>query len=190
MAGWSALPLRDQRLLEWLFMADVVTAQMAAVLAYGHRRTAQRRLARLAEYGLVRGFWAANSQRPRGRFAYALTKAAREGLAQLIWAGEMSKPTRVEAPSPVIHQLATHDLLIAILTAPSSRDACLAGWAPERAIALGFGGYLRPDALAVFGSGSGRWSCSSSATWAPSAAPSWPPRRAPTRAICPATRCP
>jgi hypothetical protein len=151
MAGWSALPLRDQRLLEWLFMADVVTAQMAAVLAYGHRRTAQRRLARLAEYGLLRGFWAANSQRPRGRFAYALTKAAREGLAQLIWAGEMSKPTRVEAPSPVIHQLATHDLLVAILAAPSSRDACLAGWAPERAIALGFGGYLRPDALAVFG---------------------------------------
>jgi hypothetical protein len=123
MAGWSALPLRDQRLLEWLFMADVVTAEMAAVLAYGHRRTAQRRLARLAEYGLLRGFWAANSQRPRGRFAYALTKAAREGLAQLIWDGNLSTPAKVEAPSPVIHQLATHDLLMAILRAPSSRDA-------------------------------------------------------------------
>lgn len=55
-------------------------------------------------------------------------------------------------PSPVIHQLATHDLLVAILAAPASRDAYLAGWAPERAIALGFGGYLRPDALAVVGS--------------------------------------
>jgi len=153
MAGWSALPLRDRRLLEWLFMADVVTAEMAAVLAYGHRRTAQRRLARLAEYGLVRGFWAANSQRPRGRFAYALTKAARSGLAQLIWDGRLSAPDKVEAPSPVIHQLATHDLLMAILAAPSTREAYVAGWAPERAIAMGFSGYLRPDALAVFGVG-------------------------------------
>ena len=153
MAGWSALPLRDRRLLEWLFMGDVVTAEMAAVMAYGHLRVAQRRLAKLAEYGLLRGFWSANSQRPRGRYAYALTKAARTGLAQLIWDGELSKPARVEAPSPVIHQLATHDLLVAILRAPSSRDAYLAGWAPERAIALAFGGYLRPDALAVIGVG-------------------------------------
>lgn len=153
MAGWSALPLRDRRLLEWLFMGDVVTAGVAAVMAYGHLRVAQRRLARLAEYGLVRGFWSANSQRPRGRFAYALTKAARAGLAQLIWDGRLSTPDKVEAPSPVIHQLATHDLLVAILRAPSSRDAYLAGWAPERAIALGFRGYLRPDALAVIGVG-------------------------------------
>lgn len=64
----------------------------------------------------------------------------------------LSTPAKVEAPSPVIHQLATHDLLVAILAAPASRDAYLAGWAPERAIALGFGGYLRPDALAVVGS--------------------------------------
>ncbi len=153
MAGWSALPLRDQRLLEWLFMGDVITAAMAAVMAYGHLRVAQRRLARLAEYGLVRGFWAANSQRPRGRFAYALTKAARAGLAQLIWDGRLSAPDKVAAPSPVIHQLATHDLLMAILQAPSSREVYLAGWAPERAIALSFRGYLRPDALAVIGIG-------------------------------------
>ncbi|MGH2427347.1 MAG: replication-relaxation family protein, partial [Candidatus Limnocylindria bacterium] len=87
------------------------------------------------------------------RFAYALTKAARAGLAQLIWDGRLSAPDKVEAPSPVIHQLATHDLLTAILAAPASHAAYLAGWAPERAIALGFGGYLRPDALAVFGVG-------------------------------------
>lgn len=84
-------------------------------------------MARLAEYGLVRGSWAANSQRPRGRFAYALTKAARAGLAQLIWDGRLSAPAKVEAPSPVIHQLATHDLLLAILAAPSTREAYLAG---------------------------------------------------------------
>jgi hypothetical protein len=151
MAGWMALPGRDRRMLEWLFMGDVVTAETAAMLAYGHRRTAQRRLAKLAEYGLVRGFWSANAQRPRGRFAYALTKTARSGIEQLVWAGEISTSRKVEAPSPVIHQLATHDLLVAILAAPSGRDVYLAGWAPERAIALAFDGYLRPDALAVFG---------------------------------------
>ncbi len=153
MAGWSALPLRDRRLLEWLFMGDIITAEMAAVMVYGHLRVAQRRLARLVEYRLVRGFWAANSQRPRGRYAYALSKAARIGLEQLIWDGQLAKPERVEAPSPVIHQLATHDLLVALLRAPG-RDGChLAGWAPERAVALAFGGYLRPDALAVIGVG-------------------------------------
>ena len=106
MAGWSALPLRDRRLLEWLFMGDVVTAEMAAVMAYGHLRVAQRRLAKLAEYGLLRGFWSANSQRPRGRYAYALTKAARTGLAQLIWDGELSKPARNEVGTkaePLLH---------------------------------------------------------------------------------------
>ena len=71
----------------------------------------------------MHGFWAANRQRPRGRFAYALTKAARTGLGQLIWDDRLSPPDKVEAPSPVIHQLATHDLLVAILAAPSSREA-------------------------------------------------------------------
>ena len=126
-------------------MGDVVTAELAAVLAYGHLRVAQRRLARLIEYGLIRGFWSANSQRPRGRHVYALTKAARSGLEQLIWDGQLEKPAHVEAPSPVIHQLATHDLLAAILQAtPGRTGSYLAGWAPERAVALAFNGYLRP----------------------------------------------
>ncbi len=51
----------------------MVTAQLAALLVYGQLRTARRRLARLVEYGLIAGFWAAGVQRPRGRYAYALT---------------------------------------------------------------------------------------------------------------------
>jgi hypothetical protein len=35
---------------------DIVTAQLAALLVYGQLRTAQRRLARLVELGLLRGF--------------------------------------------------------------------------------------------------------------------------------------
>jgi hypothetical protein len=71
MAGWLGLPERDRRLIEWLWTGDVVTAELAALLAYGNLRVAQRRLARLGEYGLVRGFWSANRQRPRGRYGYA-----------------------------------------------------------------------------------------------------------------------
>jgi len=156
MAGWSALPIRDQRLLEWLWTGDVVTAELATVLCYGNLRVAQRRLARLIEYGLVRGFWSANSQRPRGRYAYALTKAARDELELLIWGGETPDPLpgRVRAPSPVIHQLATHDMLGAFLRASRVADGIgLAAWIPERGAALAFKGYLRPDAIAVFRAG-------------------------------------
>ena len=77
IAAWAALPERDRGLLLWLVHGDVVTAELAGLLAYGHRRIAQRRLARLVEYGLLAGSWAANRQRPRGRYAYALTKPTR-----------------------------------------------------------------------------------------------------------------
>jgi hypothetical protein len=55
-AVWGALPARDQNLLLWMLDAEVVTASLAAVLAYGRVRTAQRRLARLTELGLLRSF--------------------------------------------------------------------------------------------------------------------------------------
>lgn len=153
MAGWRALPIRDRCLLEWLWTGDVVTAELAALLAYGNLRVAQRRLSRLGGYGLNRGFWSANSQRPRGRYAYALTRAAHKELEYLIWGDEPPNPLpgRVHAPSPVIHQLATHDLLAAFLkVSPLADGIGLAAWIPERAAALAFKGYLRPDAIAVF----------------------------------------
>ncbi len=130
-------------------MGGVITAEMAAVMAYGHLRVAQRRLAKLVEYGLLRGFWSANTQRPRGRYAYALTKSARTGLEEMIWDGRLEKPEKVEAPPPVIHQLATHDLLVALMRAPAANGTYLAGWAPERAASLAFSS-VRPDALALF----------------------------------------
>jgi hypothetical protein len=153
MAGWTALPIRDRRLLEWLWAGDVVTADLAAVLAYGGRRVAQRRLSRLVEYGILRGFWAANMQRPRGRYAYALTKAARSEIEYMIWEDKAPSAAKgkVYAPSPVIHQLATHDLLAAFLRgSPAADEAGLAGWVPERAAARTYDDYVRPDAIAVF----------------------------------------
>lgn len=128
------------------------SAELAALLAYGNLRVAQRRLARLSEYGIVRGFWAANNQRPRGRYAYALTKAARKDLEYLLWEDRPPQPApgQLQAPSPVIHQLATHDLLAAFLRAsPLTDDIGLAAWVPEHAAALPYEGVLRPDAIAL-----------------------------------------
>ena len=157
IAAWAALPERDRGLLLWLVHGDVVTAELAGLLVYGHRRIAQRRLARLVEYGLLSGFWAANRQRPRGRYAYALTKPVRIALERSIW--PEGRPAlsdgAPEAVSPVIHGLATHDVLAAFLRASDpERGFGLSAWVPERlCIRLVRGGYLRPDALAVVRSG-------------------------------------
>jgi hypothetical protein len=153
IAAWAALPERDRGLLLWLVHGDVVTAELAALLAYGHRRVAQRRLARLVEYGLLSGFWAANRQRPRGRYAYALTKPVRIALERSLWP-EGRKRLYNDAPevvSPVIHGLATHDVFAAFLRAGSpDRGVGLAAWVPERPlIRMTWHATLRPDALAV-----------------------------------------
>jgi hypothetical protein len=148
-AIWEALPNRDQHLLLWLLSADIVTAHLAALLVYGHLRTAQRRLARLAEFGILRSFWAANMHRPRGRHAYMLTRQARLDVERISWPTGRPDRARDVPPSAVIHQLATHDLLAAFVRAgdPLLREGIFA-WIPERACAQLFDGYLRPDALA------------------------------------------
>jgi len=148
LAGWPALPERDRRLLEWMVLAEYVTADLAALLTYGSLRIAQRRLARLRGYRLVTGFWSANAQRPRGRYAYRLTSTCRQELEALMW-GDNPLPHygRGDGRS-VIHHLAVHDLLAALLRAGTS-EAGLVAWLPERVAAALFGGYLRPDAIAA-----------------------------------------
>ena len=130
-----------------------MTAELAALLAYGHRRIAQRRLARLVEYGLLTGFWAANRQRPRGRYGYALTRATRAALEHMIWPTGRKRlyENAPEGVSPVIHGLATHDVFAAFLRASdATRGVGLAAWVSERPlIRLTWTSSLRPDALAV-----------------------------------------
>ncbi len=156
IAAWAALPERDRALLLWLVHGDVVTAELAGLLAYGHRRIAQRRLARLVEYGLLSGSWAANRQRPRGRYAYALTKPVRAALERSIWPeGRAPLSDGVpEAVSPVIHGLATHDVFAAFLRAGDpDRGFGLVAWVPERPLIRLARGLLRPDAVAVIRAG-------------------------------------
>lgn len=157
IAAWAALPERDRALLLWLVHGDVVTAELAALLCYGHRRIAQRRLARLVEYRLLTGSWAANRQRPRGRYAYSLTKPVRSALERSIWPGgrEPLSGGTPEVVSPVIHGLATHDVFAAFLRAGEpARGYGLSAWVPERPlIRLTSAGLIRPDALAVVRAG-------------------------------------
>ena len=47
VSAWTALPERDRALLLWLERGGVVTAEVAALLSYGHRRIAQHRLVRI-----------------------------------------------------------------------------------------------------------------------------------------------
>ncbi len=148
-AIWSALPARDQHLLLWMLGADIVTAQLASLLVYGPLRIAQRRLSRLVEFGLLRGFWTAGAQRPRGRYAYTLSRATRLEIERLAWPeGRPDRPAELP-PSAPVHQLATHDLFAAFLRAGSrSVSEGIIVWVPERACGQLFGGLLRPDALA------------------------------------------
>ena len=148
-AVWPALPERDRNLLLWLVSADIVTASLASVLVYGNLRTAQRRLARLTELGILRGFWAANRYRPRGRHAFVLTRQARLDIERIVWpTGRLGRARDLPA-SAAIHQLATHDLFAAFLQSgdPLLREGIFA-WIPERACAHLFDGFLRPDAFA------------------------------------------
>ena len=161
---------------------DIVTAELASLLVYGQLRTAQRRLARLVELGLLRGFWAASASRPRGRHAYELTRAARRDIELLSWPeGPPDRGPEQPASAPV-HQLATLDLLAAFLRhGDPLLGEGLVAWVPERACGRLFGGFLRPDALAVRPRPGPRDPrCSSSATSGPSAARCWPRRSAAT----------
>ena len=149
-AVWTALPLRDRHLLLWLLAGDIVTAELASLLVYGQLRTAQRRLRRLVEIGLLRGFWAASANRPRGRHAYELTRAARRDIELLSWPEGRSDQGPEQPASAPIHQLATLDLLAAFLRhGDPLLGEGLVAWVPERACGRLFGGFLRPDALAV-----------------------------------------
>jgi len=155
-AAWGGLPERDRALLRWLLVGDVVTSELAALLVYGGLRTARRRLARLVELGLVRGFWAANSQRPRGRYAYALVGSVRDELARAQVGGVRRRGT-AGPRATTIHQLATNDLMAAFLRDARPDDGLgLAAWLPERTVAPLFDRYVEPDALAVLGTPSDR----------------------------------
>lgn len=86
ISGWLGLPERDRRLIEWLWTGDVVTAELAALLAYGNLgpRTPHEAQELLDEVAL--GLARARSATPRmavvrGRPSYRSDVATPRGTA-------------------------------------------------------------------------------------------------------------
>ena len=72
-----------------------------SVPAKAEEFTAQRRLGRLVEFGLLRGFWSAGAMRPRGRYAYVFPRAARVDIERLAWPeGRPDRPPDRSDPRP------------------------------------------------------------------------------------------
>ena len=115
VSAWTALPERDRALLLWLVQGDVVTAELAALLAYGHLRVAQRRLARLVEYGLLHVGIVVGSQRRAHAVRRTLRPSAEEMAGAIrVWvtteAELMTDPHGAVWISPAVDAIRTLDL--------------------------------------------------------------------------------
>jgi hypothetical protein len=71
---------RDRAVLRILDRAEAATARQLAVLVYGHRRIAQRRLLRLWQAGLLERAIVPHAQRGGAELAYRLSDRARRRL--------------------------------------------------------------------------------------------------------------
>ena len=74
------LHYRDRAVLRILDRAEAATARQLAILVYGHRRIAQRRLLRLWQAGLLERAIVAHAQRGGAELAYRLSDRARRRL--------------------------------------------------------------------------------------------------------------
>jgi hypothetical protein len=151
-AAWTALPFRDRQLLLWLVNGRVITSELATLLIYRCRRTSQRRLRQLSSYGFIQTNWAGSEDKPRGQYIYTLSAQADSELEAAVWPDGRPDASQARAGSGAAHEVATHDLLAAFLTA-ASEDEGLVAWLPERTAARLFDNYVRPDALAVLRTG-------------------------------------
>ena len=74
------LHYRDRAVLRILDRAEAATPRQLAILVYGHRRIAQRRLLRLWQAGLLERAIVAHAQRGGAELAYRLSDRARRRL--------------------------------------------------------------------------------------------------------------
>lgn len=73
---------RDRAVLRILDRAEAATPRQLAILVYGHRRVAQRRLLRLWRVGLLERAIVPNAQRGGAELAYRLSDRARRRLGE------------------------------------------------------------------------------------------------------------
>jgi hypothetical protein len=139
----DALSLRDRACLRLLGRADAATAAQLATLVYGRRRTAQERLQRLWEAGLLERMPVPQHRPGTSPYAYRLSAATRLRLGI---AGR-----RPSGPTVLHHTLDGVAIVCAVVShGRKDREPPVQAWLPERMLAgLDLGAGITPDGLVV-----------------------------------------
>lgn len=139
----DALPLRDRACLRLLGRADAATAAQLATLLYSRRRTAQDRLQRLWEAGLLERMPVPQHRPGTSPYAYRLSAATRLRLGV---AGR-----RPAGPTVLRHTLDGVAIVCALVAHDrTDREPAVQAWLPERMLGgLDLGTGIAPDGLVV-----------------------------------------
>lgn len=138
----SALPIRDRAVLRILHRAEAATAAQLTILAYGHRRIANRRLLRMWQAGLLeRTALARTVPYGSGPYAYRLSEAARRRLGATHLHRRGSAYLR--------HTLDTVEVVTRLVAASPAGRPIVEGWLPESLARDLLPGDIRPDSLLI-----------------------------------------
>jgi hypothetical protein len=142
LLGW-----RDRAALRILDRAEAATARQLAILAYGHRRVAQRRLARLWQAGLLERAVLPPVHRGGAELAYRLSRRAQHQLGD--------RSMRARGSSRLGHTLDIVEAVCALVTASADPRAWspVSLWLTEPMARTHLGGPPYPDSIVVLADG-------------------------------------
>ncbi len=139
----DALPHRDRACLRLLGRADAATAAQLATLVYGRRRTAQERLQRLWETGLLERMPVPQHLPGTSPYAYRLSPVVRLRLG--------ASGRRPAGPT-ILHHTLDAVTVVSVLVAHGRNEPepPVQAWLPERMLGgLNLGAGIAPDGLVV-----------------------------------------
>lgn len=141
------LRYRDRAVIRILDRAEAATARQLAILAYGHLRIAQRRLAILWQAGLLERTVLPPPRRAGAELAYRLS---RRGQRQL---GDFSR--RVRGSNRLGHTLDIVETICALVTAHGDprHHSPVQAWLTEITARSNLGGPPYPDSVVVLAEG-------------------------------------
>jgi protein involved in plasmid replication-relaxation len=137
------LHYRDRAVLRILDRAEAATPRQLAILVYGHRRVAQRQLARLWHAGLLERAIVPRAQRGGAELAYRLSPRARRKLGD--------RSTRARGSNRLGHTLDILETVCALVTANDivARLSPVSAWLPESVAQAMLGTPPFPDSAVV-----------------------------------------
>ena len=144
----AGLPLRDRAVLRILHRAEAATAAQLTVLAYGHRRIANRRLLHMWRAGIVERTAVARTEPyGSGPYAYRLSDATRRRMG--------ATATRRRGSAYLRHTLDIVEVVTRLIAATSPGTTLVECWLPETACRGMLGASVRPDSLLILRGGRG-----------------------------------